>query len=166
MRWCATFLVLVAAGAMAWTPAPAAAQNRVELASGYEPDPWTTRIELRSRYSNAPRNIDERGVACLGGFDGVDVELRFTAGNLGLPLIISAGSSVDTALVVEDPHGRAFCDDDSGALGNNPMLAIAQPISGRYRIWVGVYRDPNTGAYTDVPAGATALISISELYSQ
>lgn len=159
---------LIAACLLSWVAAPtsASAQTRVELTSGFEPDPWSTTIELRGRVSNAPRATDARGNACLGAFDWVDVEVQFTAANLGLPLIVSAGSNVDTTLVVEDPWGEFYCDDDSGALGYNPLVFIQTPRTGRYRIWVGVYRNPETLEISRYDYGSRVRVSISELYSQ
>lgn len=167
MRKLGIAATLVAAILVSWVAtAPASAQTRVAITSGFEPDPWNTVIELRTRLSSPLRATDSRGAACNGGFDWVDVEVEFTAANLGLPLIFSVGSGVDTTLLVEEPWGDVYCDDDSGALGYNPMVYIQSPRSGRYRVWVGVYRDPATHAVDRYEYGSTARVSISELYSQ
>jgi hypothetical protein len=64
------------------------------------------------------------------------VDFRTFAGIL--PLLVSVNSGSDTTLVVSDPNGNWFCDDDSGP-GLNPRLQINAPVNGRYAIWVGTY---------------------------
>lgn len=166
MRCFESVAAAIAAVAVLFAASSAIAQTHVQLTSGFEPDPSSTMIDLSYRSGNPPRTTDERGVACVGGFNWVDLDIEFTASNLGLPLIISVGSNVDTTLVVQDPRDDFYCDDDGGALGRNPMLYFPTPISGRYRIFVGIYRNPDTGESVDVPYGARARIAVSELYSQ
>jgi hypothetical protein len=157
-----TLIAMIAALATL-TAAPTAAAQTADtaLTSGWEDDPWTTSIQLRGHFNRGGGLPN-----CPGAFFGMgrDVELQFTASNRYRFLIFSVGSTVDTTLAVETPAGEIFCDDDSGALGLNPMVHVQTPRSGRYRVWVGVYSDGPR--LPDIPVGATALISISELYSQ
>lgn len=76
---------------------------------------------------------------CRGYIAGPpDFVVNFTTFAGILPLIVSASSTWDTTLVVNDPNGNWHCDDDSGP-GLNPRLSIASPVNGRYAIWVGTY---------------------------
>ena len=85
-----------------------------------------------------------------------DFELRYTAGS-SLPLILSAASSSDTTILVNDPNGNWHCNDDGGNSGLNPALTFHNPASGTYDIWIGSYRQGEN---------ANASLSISELYSE
>jgi hypothetical protein len=44
----------------------------------------------------------------------------------------------DATLIVRDPEGNWYCDDDSGD-GFNPRIELSGT-SGEYNIWVGGYR--------------------------
>lgn len=122
----------------------------VTLSAGFTPDPRT--VSLTAGGTIAGSTVDEQ---CYGTFAAApDVVLEYASGSL--PLILSAASNDDTTLMVVDPQGNWFCDDDSGVQGTNPSLHIAKPSSGYYRIWVGTY-----GSDT-----APATLYISELSSQ
>ncbi len=60
-----------------------------------------------------------------------------------LPLIVSASSNSDTTILVSDPNGNWYCDDDGGN-GLNPRLQINNPVNGRYAIWVGYFASSGT----------------------
>jgi S1-C subfamily serine protease len=61
-------------------------------------------------------------------------------------LSLFAEGEQDSTLIVEDPKGRWYCNDDySSATGHNPGLVLDHPVDGYYRIWVGTYAatEPN-----------------------
>lgn len=59
-----------------------------------------------------------------------------TAG--GSPLELAATSQEDTTLVVIDPNGAVFCNDDAnGTL--DPALSISNPVAGSYAVFVGTF---------------------------
>jgi hypothetical protein len=121
------------------------------LRSGFTPDPFEVPVVAGGRNSAS----DWSGGQCAGYIaDAPDVRLMFQGGSFP-ELYFSVGSSADTTLVINDPNGNWYCDDDSGNEGLNPLLRMA-PISGQYDIWVGTY-----GSST-----ANAVLSISELYSR
>lgn len=121
------------------------------LRSGFTPDPYRVNIVSGGAY----RASTVRS-GCAGWVSGApDFELRYTAGSL--PLILSAASSSDTTILVNDPNGNWHCDDDGGNAGLNPALTFHNPASGTYDIWIGSYRQGNN---------ANASLSISELYSE
>jgi len=79
------------------------------------------------------------GPGCTGYISSrPDVVVDYDAGSWDLT--VSAASESDLTLVVRDPHGSYYCDDDSGA-GANPMVTIESPGSGRYAIWAGVFSE-------------------------
>jgi hypothetical protein len=81
------------------------------------------------------------------------VRLHFQGGNYN-EINFSAFSEGDTTLIINDPNGNWFCDDDSGVNGMNPALSLT-PMSGQYDIWIGTYDN----------ATARARLAISELQS-
>lgn len=151
--------ISVAVAAAALTIAPAIAQNygldpaygTIALATGFEPDPY--QVELRS---GGPVDAAGLGSPCVGYIaNAPDVRLNFTGGS-SLPLVLSVSSSVDTTLVVNDPNGEWYCDDDGGNNGLNPSIAFDRPASGQYDIWIGTYSNTSL---------QPAVLNISELYS-
>lgn len=121
------------------------------LRGGFTPDPYRVSIVSGGSY----RASSVRG-DCAGWVSGApDFELNFTAGSL--PLILSAASSSDTTILVNDPNGNWYCNDDGGNAGLNPSLTFGNPTSGTYDIWIGSYSQGQN---------AQASLSISELYSE
>ena len=132
-------------------PFEAANYGRLELRSGFNPDPQV--IALRAGGSVNAENIASN---CRGYVSRApDVELSFTSG--GLPLILSVDSDSDTTLIVNGPDGNWYCDDDGGVNGTNPALRFDRPMSGAYDVWVGTY-----SSGTSQPSR----LHISELNSQ
>ncbi|MBO6795537.1 hypothetical protein [Maricaulis sp.] len=123
----------------------------VSLNSGFAPDPYRVNVVSGGQFAAS----DVRS-GCRGWVAGPpDFELSFSAGSL--PLIISANSSSDTTLLINDPNGNWHCDDDGGNAGLNPALTFHNAMSGTYDIWIGSYRQGEN---------ANASLSISELYSE
>ena len=128
-----------------------AAYGTVSLRAGFQPDPYRVSITSGGGY-----RADSVRSGCAGWVASApDFELTYSAGSL--PLIISAASNSDTTLLINDPNGNWFCDDDGGNAGLNPSLRFNNAASGVYDIWIGSYSQGNN---------ATASLSISELYSE
>lgn len=122
----------------------------VDLSAGFTPDPYT--VNLRSGGSIEASSVND---SCRGYVAAApDVSVNYSNGSL--PLILSANSSSDTTILVNDPNGNWYCDDDSGE-GLNPSLRFEKPLSGRYDVWIGTY---GSDTYQD------ATLHISELYSE
>jgi hypothetical protein len=67
-----------------------------------------------------------------------DFRVEFTAGSANLLRFYFEGGG-DPTLVINDPDGEWWCDDDSPGT-TNPMIDFGPtPISGTYNIWVGAY---------------------------
>lgn len=140
---------------VAFLTGPANAQNynlnptygTYNLRSGFLPDPQTINI-----VAGGPNNVAAAtGGQCAGyAAEAPDVRINFSGGSFDR-INFSAQSNADTTLIVNDPNGTWWCDDDSGN-GLNPLIELT-PISGQYDIWVGTY-GPNT---------APATLAISEL---
>ncbi len=155
------FVALALAGVATIAVGAAAAQNYslnptygvVNLASGFQPDPWRRNLDSGGSINAAGRS----GGACQGFIaDAPDFRVNFTAGRTPLPLVFSVNSRADTTLVINGPDGRWYCDDDSGNGELNPSYTFRRPASGQYDVWVGTYGSSSL---------APATLSISELYS-
>ncbi|MBR9826525.1 MAG: peptidase S1 [Alphaproteobacteria bacterium] len=128
-----------------------ATYGNATLRAGFQPDPYRVSIVSGGRH-----RANEVRSGCAGWVASApDFQLTFSAGSL--PLIISAASSTDTTLLVNDPNGNWHCNDDGGNQGLNPALTFYNAMSGTYDIWIGSYSQGNN---------ANATLSISELYSE
>jgi hypothetical protein len=124
-----------------------AAYGNVRLNSGFQPDPYQVNITSGGYF----RASSVRS-GCAGWVAAApDYQLTYSAGSL--PLIFSAASNSDTTMLINDPNGNWYCDDDGGD-GLNPELNFSNPSSGVYDIWIGSYSEGDS---------ATATLSISEL---
>ena len=120
------------------------------LASGFTPDPYE--VEVVAGGNNDASALTNG--TCQGFIaDAPDARLVFSEGVFS-ELYFSVNSASDTTLVIRDPTGQFWCDDDGGNQGFNPLLRLA-PRTGEYNIWVGTYGRSR----------ADATLSISELYS-
>lgn len=100
----------------------------VFLKAGFMPDPYTANV-----VAGGPIHTTRGGVSAYVA-RAPDFRVNYTAGKSALTFY--ATSSADTTLLINLPDGRWIADDDSG--GNlNPMIRLANPMSGQYDIWVG-----------------------------
>jgi hypothetical protein len=108
------------------------------LSGGFTPDP--TVIGLTAGGREYASNADS---SCTGWIsDAPSYSLNFEPGSLGLGFYTSAG--FDTTILINDPSGNWFCNDDHGNLENlNAGYYFDNPQSGRYDIWIGVYAEGN-----------------------
>ncbi len=117
----------------------------VSLNAGFSPDPYEINLTTGG-------TVDASTVGCYGSIARApDFRLYYQAGNV-FPLIISANSSDDTTLVINQPNGSWVCDDDSGN-GSNASVTISSPMSGQYDIYVGSYfgnSEPSTLRISEV----------------
>jgi hypothetical protein len=125
-----TVLGIGAASAQDFTLQPA--YGIAKLSAGFEPHVVAL---LAGGDQSAAASI---GGNCFGYVaEAPDLRVFYTAG--ALPLVISVESETDTTLVVRDPNGEWSCNDDFNGL--NPRVAFAEPLSGQYDIWVGLYAE-------------------------
>lgn len=104
----------------------------VSLQAGFLPDPHTRTVRAGGD------NYFSGGGGCPGGAyfaNAPDYRLNYRAGGMQLSIYVRANG--DTALLVNDPSGTWYCNDDQQ--GVNPGIAFSRPGSGQYDIWVGTY---------------------------
>jgi hypothetical protein len=107
------------------------------LAPGFWPDPMT--------YSMTSGGVvdvfGQLGTGCYGwAAQAPDFELTYNGGSGFLRVyFVANNNSADTTLIINDPNGFWYCDDDAGLGGNvlNPMIDFSPAASGVYDIWVG-----------------------------
>lgn len=118
------------------------------LNAGFSPDPYGVNITAGGTIPAERLG----GSSCVGTIaDAPDVRLNYRAGTW--PLGFFVRSSYDTTLVVNDPSGRWYCNDDYD--GFDPAVIFSNPQSGQYDIWIGNYDRgrglPATLYFTEVP---------------
>ena len=141
---CAALAAMVASPSLAQEIGAQPTFADLTLEAGFEPDPQ--RIEV-----TAGGNIDAvrtSGGECVGMIASAP-DIRLTYSPDELPLHIKVSSKEDTTLVINDPNGNWFCDDDSGG-GENPMVSFDDPQEGVYEIWVGTYEDEPVPAIVEI----------------
>lgn len=106
--------------------------------ANFLPDPWTAWIN-----GGGPVNVQQAiGSVCSGlarGFTTSAPSYRFhyTNGGMNVLRFYFEGGS-DSTMVVNDPFGNWYCDDDSH--GNlQPQIRFPNPANGQYDVWIGTY---------------------------
>mgnify|MGYP000365219960 CR=1 FL=1 len=124
---------LTVTGAQAQDPSLPATYGENSLVTGFTPDPATVTID-----AGGPIDVSTTlGGPCVGFIaDAPDLRLFYEAGDT-YPLIFSVESEADTTLVINDPDGEWWCNDD--AVGLDPEIFFDLPLSGQYDIWIGTF---------------------------
>lgn len=118
-----------AAMAQDWNAAPAYGSARLE--AGFADDPHS--IAIQAGGAIPAENLAPQ---CYGYITHQpSFSLDYEAG--AFSLFFAAGSDADGIMVVRAPDGSFHCNDDAIGHGLNPGVAIEDPISGEYDIWVG-----------------------------
>jgi|SRR5690554_799928 len=106
----------------------------LRVQSPFTPDPVHVSVAAGGRV-----NARELGFhpGCSGFFnpEAPHIKLHYLASSIAMQVYVS--SAADTTLIIRDPNGQWFCDDDS--LAKNPAVRFATPKSGVYSIWVGAF---------------------------
>ena len=128
----ATVALMVTSSAFAQDSSQSPVFGQATLSAGFDDgDPLQRRFR-----GGGPNDAARLPGSCIGNVGTApDFRVTYTAGSL--PLIIRSVSTVDTALVINGPDGRWYCDDDSfGDL--DAEYRFNRPQSGVYDIWVAV----------------------------
>lgn len=114
--------------------------GEVDLTDGFSPDPYTIDIVAGGDIS-----AESVGDDCWGYVTAApDFRLYYGAG--ASPLVFSVDSDADTTMIVADPNGDWFCNDDTNGL--NPEVRFDAPLDGQYDIWVGTFFEGETSEAT------------------
>ena len=101
------------------------------LQAGFSPDPHVRDLTAGDSIAASSRFNNCNGYLA----DAPDYSVSYTAGSL--PLIFTVDSNSDTTLLINDPSGGWWCDDDGAEAPLNPLIRFDRPQSGRYDVWVG-----------------------------
>ena len=134
------------ASAQDWTRP--ASFGGITLEGGFSPDPHRVNLTAGGSIAASDRFTNCRGYIA----DAPDYSVSFS--DPLLPLTFTVDSDVDTTLIINDPSGDWYCDDDGAEEPLNPAVRFESPSSGRYDIWVGTYSQGS---------GEAATLFISEL---
>jgi len=103
-----------------------------QLYAGFAPDPYG--VNITAGGTLAAESLG--GSQCVGTIaNSPDVRLIYSAGSY--PLSIWVESAYDTTLVINDPYGNWWCNDDGIQGTYHPLMWWDSPPSGQYDIWVG-----------------------------
>jgi len=108
--------------------------GRTTLSPGFTPDPFQVSV-----VSGGDLNVSNMNLAsgCVGYATSNPDYIIDVTGSMAYLEIYNEGQG-DTGLVVNDPNGNWYCDDDSHT-GTNPMIALTKAAAGQYDIWVTSY---------------------------
>jgi len=110
------------------------------LSSGFLPDPYTVVINGGGSIDAAATNV---GDGCIG-FISTEPSYSLNWTRIGgaggqIRIFFVDGAANDTTMVVRDPNGVYFCNDDSGYGGFDPLVDLSDMPTGQYDIWIGSY---------------------------
>ncbi|MEQ8441029.1 MAG: hypothetical protein RIM33_10460 [Alphaproteobacteria bacterium] len=102
------------------------------LSAGFQPDPQSIYVQ-----AGGGGSVNHLAPGCVGviDFSRPDVDLNYQAGQYILSIWAEGGN--DLTLVVYDPVGQWYCNDDFRGL--DPAIRFNNPRSGNYNIWVGTH---------------------------
>lgn len=112
--------------------------GNANLKAGFLPDPHKVKV-----VAGGPIQTKLGGVTAWVA-KAPDFRLNYTAGAAALTFYVEAPQ--DTTLLINDPDGKWYADDDGN--GNlNPKIRFVRPKSGQYDIWIGSFnKDQNPNA--------------------
>jgi S1-C subfamily serine protease len=108
-----------------------------DLSAGFEPDPFTVEIQAGG---DVDANYLNLGWECTGfATSQPTFRINWTGAVSNLRVFfITSDPNADTTMLINDPEGRWYCDDDS-LNTPQPSVDIPEPVEGQYDVWVGSY---------------------------
>ncbi len=108
------------------------------LRAGFTPDPKEIAVTSGGSLDASGMSL---GAGCRGHVTAQpDAIVRWRGSSSNLRIGFRANTAgEDTTIIVRDPRGRYHCHDDVSSDNRNPIVDIASPRAGRYRVWVGSY---------------------------
>jgi hypothetical protein len=158
-----TALVVLNLGSFLMLALPEASlgQTKLALNAPLASDPYRMSVRSGGNVPIAEMDLDSDDDCDYGYVDpAAVVNLEYRAGTDFPDLHIYAESDRDIMLIVEDPLGVIYCDDDSHE-GLNPVIHVPVPFDGPYTIAVGTYSSSSIESatlffsHTDPTGGST-----------
>lgn len=119
------------------SPDAAAVDGEVSLVAGFTPDPYTINITGGGTTDVSKITLGSAS-GCVGFVSNAPTfSLNWTGPSAQLRIYSISSTGVDMTMIVRDPSGNWFCNDDSGDISWDPMIDIFNAGSGQYDIWLG-----------------------------
>jgi hypothetical protein len=119
------------------SPDTTAVNGEVSLVTGFTPDPYTTTITGGGTTDVSKLTLGSAS-GCVGfATKAPTFSLNWTGPSSQLRIFSIAMTGADTTMVVRDPAGNWYCNDDSGDISLDPMIDIFNAGTGQYDIWLG-----------------------------
>lgn len=121
-------------------PAAAPSSGSVSLETGFLPDPYTAQVTGGGTLNGL--NLDLQGATdCVGYYSQEPTfSLDWVGGSsYTLRMFAVEENGRDATMVVRDPQGNYFCNDDAGDGGPDPLVILPVSLTGQYDVWLGSY---------------------------
>jgi hypothetical protein len=106
------------------------------LTASLTPDPFQLPLRTQGALHVGPMRI---GAGCRG-YTATEPNAIIRFSGAGSFLRFFARSESNVTLIVHDPSGRFFCNDDAVPGRNHqPMVDLYQPRPGQYDVWIGTH---------------------------
>lgn len=99
--------------------------------AGFPLDPFLVSVQ-----AGGPVTASTLSEACQGYISDAPVVTADYQGEADMMKVFFYSDN-DTTLVVQTPDGDYLCNDDTSSLLLDPTVAITQPVTGTYNVWVG-----------------------------
>jgi hypothetical protein len=121
------------------SPNAPALSGEGSLDTGFTPDPYTSSITGGGTIDVSKLTLGTTS-GCLGYVTKAPTfSLNWTGTSSQLRIFSVANDGTDTTMIVRDPSGNWYCNDDSIDGGWDPMLDFPNAGTGQYDIWLGNY---------------------------
>lgn len=141
----ASLAAVVATGAPAQNFRLNPSYGSFNLTNGFTPDP-----QYLTGRAGGDNHVNPMAGCPGGGWfaSAPDFRIFYQAGNWPLTFYTRAPRGQDVMLLINDPNGNWYCNDDTDNL--DAAIRFPNPLSGQYDAWIGTYnrsRVRNTRLY-------------------
>lgn len=144
---CGSIIWIVFGSAGAQDTSGTGRYGSADLSADFRPDPHTVSV-----VAGGATDVSELIAGCSGliSESQPDYEVNYSSpGEFSLGFYVTG--EADTTLLINDPSGDWYCNDDFDAAGGrNPGVVFDSPSAGVYDIWVGAYDSDDNGTTVEL----------------